>query len=78
MGIIVDIFKKVGHFPSWNERLNMFASGLAIACLTDCNSWFGMLFGPTLLLGSIFEIMSIISLVVVGVIINEFGFGFFK
>ena len=72
IGIMVDIFRKLGHVPVWNERLNIFVSGSAMAYLTDYNSWLGMLFGPTLLLGSIFDIMSIISCGVVGAIMNEF------
>ena len=49
IGITFVVFRKSGQVPSRNDLLKMFASGRAIVFFIDLISWFGMLFGPTLL-----------------------------
>ena len=58
--------------------LNMLERGIAIDCFIDLSSGWGKLFGPVFLLMSDFVIISSISVGEVGLIISEWGLGFFR
>ena len=78
MGITIDSFRKSGQLPFRKELLNMLASGVEIDFFSDWINCLGMLFGPALFVVLNLEIMSSISAGVVGLSINDLGFGFFK
>ena len=78
IGIILHILRKSGHVLLRIDILNMFARGVAIDSFIDLISWFGMLFGPVLLAVSKLEMISIISVSLVGFNFMVFGFGFLR
>ena len=78
IGITDEIFRKFGHLPSENDMLNKLERGMDIDSLMDFISCCGILLGPVLLLVSILDMMSWISIGQVGFIMKEEVFGFCK
>ena len=72
IGIILEILRIDGKHPDEKELLQILEIGVEIALLMSLTISFGILFGPVLLFVSNLDIISSISLDVVGLIKNEF------
>ena len=73
---MVDTLRNSGNAPFVKELLKMLASGKEMDCEMDFINWFGILFGPTLLLVSSLCIIVSISCGVVGLIKNDLALDF--